>query len=125
MNVFKHLGSSVFVAEGGSETDLNNIVNAAWAKWREVSGVMCDTKMPIKLNDKIYRTIVKPAMVYRSECLAVKKNDIQPPPPHTTVMGMLRWDGDKTKKDHTKNEDVWRDANIEPMTTFLISDRND
>ena len=25
----------------------------------------------------------------------------------------------KTKKDHTKNEDIWTEANIEPMTTFL------
>ena len=25
----------------------------------------------------------------------------------------------KTKKDHIKNEDIWRDANVEPMTTFL------
>ena len=35
----------------------------AWAKWGEVSGVMCDKKMPIKLKDKIYKTIVKPAMI--------------------------------------------------------------
>ena len=32
---------------------------------------------------------------------------------------MLRWARGKTNKDHIKNEDIWRDANIEPMTTFL------
>ena len=48
-------------------------MKVAWAKWREVSGVMCDKKMPIKLKDKIYKTIVKPAMIYGSECWAVKK----------------------------------------------------
>ena len=57
MKVFKYLGS-MFAAEGGSETDVNNRVKVAWAKWREVSGVMCDKKMPIKLKDKIYKTIV-------------------------------------------------------------------
>ena len=56
-----------------------------------MSGVMCDKKMPIKLTDKIYKTIVKPAMIlYGSECWALKKNDTQKL--HTTEMRMLRQD---------------------------------
>ena len=86
-----------------------------------MSGVMCDKKMPIKLKDKIYKTIVKPAMIYGSECWAVKKNDIQKL--HTTDMRMLRWARGKTKKDHINNEDIWREANVEPMTTFLRKKR--
>ena len=39
----------------------------------EVSGVMCDKKMPIQLKDKIYKTIVKPAMIYGSECMGSKE----------------------------------------------------
>ena len=50
MKVFKYLGC-MFAAEGGSETDVNNSVKAAWAKWREVSRVMCDKKMFIKIKD--------------------------------------------------------------------------
>ena len=42
---------------------------------------------------------------------------------HTTEMRMLRWARDKTKKDHIKNEDIWREANVEPMTTFLRKKR--
>ena len=38
---------------------------------------------------------------------------------HTTEMRMLRWAGGKTKKDNIKNEDIWREANIEPMTHKL------
>ena len=82
---------------------------------------MCDKKMPIMLKDKIYKTIVKPAMIYGSECWAVKKNDTQKL--HTTEMRMLRWARGKTKKDHVKNEDIWREANVEPMTTFLRKKR--
>ena len=37
---------------------------------------------------------------------------------HTTEMRMLRWARGKTKKEHIKNEDIWREANIEPMTTY-------
>ena len=38
---------------------------------------------------------------------------------HTTDMRMLRWARGNTKKDHIKNEDIWREANIESMTIFL------
>ena len=94
-------------------------------RWRDqfdyVLGVMCDKNMPIKLKNKIYKTIVKPAMIYGSECWAVKKNDTQKL--HTTEMRMLRWARGKTNKDHIKNEDIWREANVEPMTTFLRKKR--
>ena len=62
-------------------------MRAAWAKWREVSGVMCCKKIPIKVKDKIYKTVVKPAMIYGSECWAVQKKDIQKL--HTTDMRMV------------------------------------
>ena len=50
-----------------------------------------------------------------------KKNDTQKQ--NTTEMSMLRWARGKTKKDHIKNDDIWREANIGPMTTFLRSRR--
>ena len=75
VKVFKYLGS-MFAAEGGSETDVNNIVKAAWVKWREVSGVMSDKRIPTKLKDKTYKTIVKPAMIHASRRWAVKKHDL-------------------------------------------------
>ena len=49
VNVFKYLGS-LFAAEGGSETDVNNGAKAACDKWREVSGVMYDKKTPTKIK---------------------------------------------------------------------------
>ena len=42
---------------------------------------------------------------------------------HTTEMRMVRWARGKTNKDHIKNEDIWREANVEPMTTFLRKKR--
>ena len=37
--------------------------------------VICDRKMPVELKDKVFKTIIKPAMAYGSECWAVKKKD--------------------------------------------------
>ena len=44
-------------------------------KWKVVSGVMCDRKVPVELKDKVFKTIIRPAMRYASECWAVKKKD--------------------------------------------------
>ena len=114
---FMCLGS-MFAAEGGSETDVNNSVKAAWAKWREVSRVMCDMKMFIKIKDRMYNTIVKPALTCGSECWTVNQKRYTKSA-HYTDMRILRLARGKIKKDPIKNEDIWREANIEPMGMFL------
>ena len=66
-------------------------------KWTEVSGVMCDRKMPVELKDKVFKTIIRPAiMAYGSECWAVKKNDESKlnsaeSKLNSAEMRMLRW----------------------------------
>ena len=57
------------------------------------------------------------AMIYGSECWAVNKNDTLKL--HTTEVRMLRWARGKTNNGHIKNEDIWREADIETMTTFF------
>ena len=42
---FKYIGL-LCTSEGGSEGDVNNRITIGWMKWKEVSGVMCDRKMP-------------------------------------------------------------------------------
>ena len=63
-------------------------------KWKEVSGVMCDRKMPVKLKDKVFKTIIRPAMTYGSECWAVKKKDENKL--NSAEMRMLGWARRKT-----------------------------
>ena len=45
VHVFKYLLGRTFTAEGGSESDVKNQVEAAWAKRRDVSGGWSDKKM--------------------------------------------------------------------------------
>ena len=49
----------MFTSEGGSQADVNNGIRIGWMKWKEVSGVMCDRKMPVELKDKVFKTIVR------------------------------------------------------------------
>ena len=87
-------------------------MKAFWTKCTEVSGFVSEKEMPIRIKDTIYKTIVKPAMTFGSECWAV--NIL-----HPTEMPMLRWARSNTKKDLIMTEDIWREANIAPMTTLL------
>ncbi len=82
-------------AKGGAEKDVNNRVNIAWSKWKETTGVMCDRNIPTKLKDKVYKTAIKPAIMYGAECWAVRKKEERKV--HTTEMRMLRWARGKTR----------------------------
>ena len=74
VTTFKYLGS-IFHSNGGAERDINNRVRLAWMKWKQLTGVLCDKKVPIKLKDKVYKTVIKPTMTYGAECWAVRKKD--------------------------------------------------
>ena len=43
-----------------------------WLKWRKASGFICDRKVPTKLKGKLYCTAICPAILYGSECWALK-----------------------------------------------------
>jgi len=64
---FKYRGS---VVQNNREIgDVNHRIQVGWLKWRSVSGVLCDVKVPLKLKGKFYRT---PSMLYMKKCWAVK-----------------------------------------------------
>lgn len=37
------------------------------SKWREASDILCDSRMPPKLKEKFYRTVVRPPMLRNGE----------------------------------------------------------
>ena len=44
-----------------------SIIQAGWSNWKKVSGVLCDRKMPMRLKGQVYRTVVRPALLYSTE----------------------------------------------------------
>ena len=116
VTTFKYLGS-IFGSNGGAERDINNRVKLAWVKWKQLTGVLCDKKVPIKLKDKVYKTVIKPTMTYGAERWAVRKKDENRL--HVAEMRMLRWIRGKTRKDHVRNQIIQEDAKVCQMSTFL------
>ena len=59
-------------------------------------------------------TAIKSAMVYGPECWAVRKKEERKL--NRTEMRMLRWWArGKTKLDHVRNVDIWKEAHMYPM----------
>ena len=80
------------------------------------------------INSKIRSTkpySVRLAIIYGCKRWAVEKHEIQTRynKLHTTHMKMLKWARDMTNVDHIKHEDVWREASIEPIATYLRKKR--
>ena len=69
---FKYLRSTV-QESGGSEREVKKRVQAGWNGWRRVSGVICDRRLPARVKGKVYSSVVRPAMVYGLETVAVKE----------------------------------------------------
>ena len=75
----------------------------------------------MKLKSKLYKTVVRPAMVYGSECWALRKQEEQRL--HTTEMKMLRWSQGRTRKDRIKNETIRGIARVTPIKSVLTQKR--
>ncbi|KAL0809484.1 hypothetical protein ABMA28_011031 [Loxostege sticticalis] len=120
VQTFKYLGS-VIASDANVEKDIDHRVNTAWMKWRSLSGVLCDPKMPIKIKGKIYKTVVRPAMMYGSECWTIKKAHEQKL--HTTEMKMLRWAGGVTRLDKVRNEYVRGSFGVAPIAEKMRESR--
>ena len=66
--------------------------------------VLCDGKINVTIKGKVYRTVVRPALVYGAEIWALKK--AQEKKLEVTEMRMLRWDCGVTKLDKIRNERI-------------------
>jgi len=86
------------------EAYVNHRIQAGWLKWRRASGVLCDKKVPLKLKGKFYRTAVRPAMLYGTECWAIKSQHGSKV--RVAEMRMLRWMSGKTRQDRIRNDTI-------------------
>ncbi|KAK3516596.1 hypothetical protein QTP70_021949, partial [Hemibagrus guttatus] len=69
---FKYLASTV-QSNGECGKEVKKRVQAGWNGWRKVSGVLCDRKISARIKEKVYRTVVRPAMLYGLETVSLRK----------------------------------------------------
>ena len=59
-DTFWYLGS-MLQRDEDIDADVSHRIKARWIKWRQVSGILSDKRVPQKLKGKFYRTTIKPA----------------------------------------------------------------
>lgn len=120
VDAFRYLGTILYTSAESSH-DMKGKMQAGWNNWRKITGVLCDKKILLCLKSKIFKTVVRPAMLYHSELWAPKAADLQSL--QAAEMRMLRWTLGKTRKDHIKNEDVRRRLMVEPIGLVIETNR--
>ncbi|KAK3544481.1 hypothetical protein QTP86_013141 [Hemibagrus guttatus] len=69
---FKYLGSTV-QSNGECGKEVKKRVQAGWNGWKKVSGVLCDRKISARIKGKVYRTVVRSAMLYGLQTVSLRK----------------------------------------------------
>ena len=88
-------------------------MQAGWNGWRKVSGVICDRRLPARVKGKVYSTVVRPAMVYGLETVAVTNKQVEEV--EIAEMKTFRFAMGVTRKDKIKNEYIRSTVKVERL----------
>ncbi|KAK3511277.1 hypothetical protein QTP70_034776, partial [Hemibagrus guttatus] len=106
---FKYLGSTVQSNEECGK-EVKKRVMAGWNGWRNVSGVLCYRKISARIKGKVYRTVVRPAMLYGLETVSLRKR--QESELEVAELKMLRFSLGVTRLDRIRNEYIRGTAHV-------------
>ncbi|KAK3539478.1 hypothetical protein QTP70_008874 [Hemibagrus guttatus] len=106
---FKYLGSTV-QSNGECGKEVKKRVQAGWNGWRKVSGVLCDRKISARIKGKVYRTVVRAAMLYGLETVSLRKR--QESELEVAELKMLRFSLGVTRLDRIRNEYIRGTAHV-------------
>ncbi|KAK3567064.1 hypothetical protein QTP86_009258 [Hemibagrus guttatus] len=106
---FKYLGSTV-QSNGECGKEVKKRVQAGWNGWRKVLGVLCDRKISARIKGKVYRTVVRPAMLYGLETVSLRKR--QESELEVAELKMLRFSLGVTRLDRIRNEYIRGTAHV-------------
>ena len=117
---FKYVGT-VVSADGSCEEEVKRRVQAGWQSWRRTSGVLCERKLSARLKGKMYKSVVRPAMLYGMETVAVttrleKKMKV-------AELKMVRWALGVTLKDRVRNKYILGTAKIRRIGEKMRGER--
>ena len=117
---FKYLGSTVS-NDGRCEEEVRRRIQAEWMTWRKVSGDLCNRKLSAKVKGKMYKSVVRPTMLYGMETVTVTEKKMGKM--EVAELKMVRWALGVTIKDKIRNEYVRGNAKIAKLGDKLRNAR--
>ena len=113
---FKYLGTTIH-QEGGCRKEVELRISKAWNKWRELTGVLCDKKMPCKLKVLIYKTSIRPTLLYGNETWPITGHLSDKMA--SCEMRMVRYCLGISLEEHRRNEDILQEAKVVPIKDLM------
>ena len=96
----------VLADNGDLDAEMTHRIQSGWKNWKRISGILCDRRISLRVKGNVYKTVVRPAMMYGAETWAVKKAHEKKL--DVAEMRMLRWMSGFTKMDRIRNERIIR-----------------
>ena len=106
---FKYLGSTV-QSNGEYGREMKYRIQAGWNGWRKVSGVLCDKRISARMKGKVYKTAVRPAMLFGLEVVPLTKR--QEKELEVAELKMLRFSLGVSRVDRIKNDHIRGTAKV-------------
>ena len=120
VNTFKYLGATL--AENGDlDAEVTHRIQSEWKNWKRISGILCERRISLRVKGKVYKTVVRPAMMYGAETWAVKKAHEKKL--DVAEMRMLRWMSGVTKMDRIRNERIRGTTKVEEISKKVQESR--
>lgn len=60
--------------DGKIKEGVNYRIRSRWTERRSASRLLCNHRIPIKLNGKFYKTVTTPAILYGTKCGSIRSN---------------------------------------------------
>ena len=103
VNQFCYLGN-VLEATGGVTAAARSRVQKAWANWKNLTALLLQKKLSLKLKGWIYKVVVRSAMLYGAETWPMTKETTDRL--ERTQMRMLRWMAGVSLKERRTSESI-------------------
>jgi hypothetical protein len=116
-DTIRYLGS-MLRKNGDIDEDVNHRIKAWWMKWRQASAILCDKRVPHKLEGKFYRMDIWPAMLYGTECWPTKSRHVQQL--GVAEMHILRWICGHKRRDQISSDDIRDRVGVAPIAEKLV-----
>ena len=58
VNTFKNQGATL-TENGYLDAEMTHRIKSGWKNWKRVSGILCDRRISLRFNGKVYKTVVR------------------------------------------------------------------
>ena len=71
-NVIEEVQTLIYLGDvvdcdGGMERAVRGRLAAAWSKWREIAGLLCNKRIPLSSRSRVYDACIRSVMLYGAE----------------------------------------------------------